>query len=63
MLVPRREPEAGLSGKYFSLTDLDNGDLKFKTDFRSVFGSVLENWLQAPSAAVLGRKFPLLLLV
>lgn len=40
--------------------DLDNGDLKFNTDFRSVYGSVLENWLGAPSAAVLGRKFPLL---
>ena len=35
-----------------------SGDLKFHTDFRSVYGSVLENWLGAPSAVVLGRKFP-----
>ncbi len=48
----------GLFGKYPSLTDLDNGDLKFNTDFRSVYGTVLEQWLAAPSAAVLGRKFP-----
>jgi uncharacterized protein (DUF1501 family) len=53
----------GLFGKYPSLTDLDNGDLKFNTDFRSVYGSVLENWLAAQSAAVLGRKFPLLPIV
>jgi len=48
----------GLFGKYPSLTDLDSGDLKFNTDFRSVYGTVLEQWLAAPSAAVLGRKFP-----
>ncbi|MDQ3199737.1 MAG: DUF1501 domain-containing protein [Verrucomicrobiota bacterium] len=53
----------GLFGKYPSLTNLDSGDLKFNTDFRSVYGTVLENWLGAPSAAVLGRKFPLLPIV
>ncbi|CAN5503065.1 DUF1501 domain-containing protein [soil metagenome] len=53
----------GLFGKYPSLTDLDHGDLKFHTDFRSVYGTVLDQWLGAPSAAVLGRKFPLLPLV
>ena len=53
----------GLFGKYPNLTDLDNGDLKFNTDFRSVYGTVLEQWLAAPSAAVLGRKFPLLPIV
>ncbi len=50
----------GLFGKYPSLTDLDNGDLKFNTDFRSVYGTVLDNWLRAPSQLVLGRKFPAL---
>lgn len=53
----------GLFGKHPSLTDLDNGDLKFNTDFRSVYGTVLEQWLGTPSAAVLGRKFPLLPIV
>ncbi len=50
----------GLFGKYPSLTDLDNGDLKFNTDFRSVYGTVLDKWLRAPSQVVLGRKFPAL---
>jgi uncharacterized protein (DUF1501 family) len=63
MFVLGGKVKPGLFGKYPSLTDLDNGDLKFNTDFRSVYGSVLENWLNAPSEAVLGRKFPLLPLV
>ena len=52
--------KAGLFGKYPSLTDLDCGDLKFNTDFRSVYGTVLDKWLKAPSQTVLGRKFPAL---
>jgi uncharacterized protein (DUF1501 family) len=52
--------KAGLFGKYPSLTDLDRGDLKFNTDFRSVYGTVLDKWLKAPSETVLGRKFPAL---
>jgi uncharacterized protein (DUF1501 family) len=55
--------KAGLFGKYPSLTDLDRGDLKFNTDFRSVYGTVLDRWLKAPSQVVLGRKFPALAFV
>ncbi|MDQ6938963.1 MAG: DUF1501 domain-containing protein [Verrucomicrobiota bacterium] len=47
----------GLFGKYPSLTNLDHGDLKFNTDFRNVYATVLERWLKAPSQVVLGRKF------
>ena len=53
----------GLFGKHPSLTDLDRGDLKFNTDFRSVYGTILDQWLKAPSQLVLGRKFPALKLV
>ncbi len=53
----------GLFGKYPSLTDLDHGDLKFNTDFRSVYGTILDQWLKAPSQTVLGRKFPALPIV
>ncbi|HJT45039.1 MAG TPA: DUF1501 domain-containing protein [Chthoniobacterales bacterium] len=55
--------KSGLFGKYPSLTELDRGDLKFNTDFRSVYGTVLDNWLKAPSQVVLGRKFPALPIV
>jgi uncharacterized protein (DUF1501 family) len=53
----------GLFGKYPSLTDLDRGDLKFNTDFRSVYGTLLDQWLKAPSQVVLGRKFSALPIV
>jgi uncharacterized protein (DUF1501 family) len=55
--------KAGLFGKHPSLTDLDQGDMKFNTDFRSVYGSILDRWLKAPSQVVLGRKFPDLAIV
>jgi len=48
----------GTAGKRPSLTDLDNGDLKYTTDFRSIYGSIMEQWLGAPSAPVLGQAFP-----
>jgi uncharacterized protein (DUF1501 family) len=50
----------GLYGAYPSLTDLHDGDLKFSTDFRSVYATALEKWLGAPSELVLGKKYPLL---
>lgn len=50
----------GLYGNYPSLTDLHDGDLKFNTDFRSVYATALENWLGAHSEMVLGKKYPLL---
>ena len=50
----------GLYGNYPSLTDLHDGDLKFGTDFRSVYATALEKWLGAPSEVVLGKKYPLL---
>ena len=49
--------KAGIIGAQPSLTDLDNGDLKFHTDFRSVYATVLENWLKTDSKPVLGREF------
>jgi uncharacterized protein (DUF1501 family) len=60
MFVLGGKVKPGLFGKYPSLTELDHGDLKFNTDFRSVYGTVLDQWLKAPSQAVLGRKFPAL---
>jgi hypothetical protein len=63
MFVLGGKVKPGMFGKYPSLTDLDRGDLKFNTDFRSVYGTVLEQWLKAPSQVVLGRKFPALPIV
>jgi uncharacterized protein (DUF1501 family) len=58
MFVLGGRVKPGLFGKHPSLTELDDGDLKFNTDFRSVYGTVLDSWLNTPSQIVLGRKFP-----
>jgi uncharacterized protein (DUF1501 family) len=50
--------KAGPIGAHPSLTDLDReGDLKFHTDFRSVYATLLERWLGCPSDGVLGGRF------
>ncbi len=49
--------KTGLAGKYPSLTQLDQGDLKWNTDFRSVYATILEKWLDTPSKPILGNQF------
>lgn len=49
--------KGGIYGDHPSLTDLDFGNLKWHTDFRSVYATVLERWLGVPSAQVLGSGF------
>jgi uncharacterized protein (DUF1501 family) len=49
--------KGGLHGAAPSLTDLDNANLRFTTDFRSVYATVLESWLEASAADVLGQRF------
>ncbi|MCG8649079.1 MAG: DUF1501 domain-containing protein [Pirellulales bacterium] len=48
---------AGLIGRHPSLTDLDQGDLKYHTDFRQVYAAILEDWLQCPSESALLDRF------
>lgn len=48
----------GVYGAHPRLDQLDtNGDLQHHTDFRSVYATVLERWLGASSAPVLGGSF------
>ena len=39
---------------------MTNGNLNFTTDFRSVYASVLQNYLGAPASDLLGGNFELL---
>ncbi len=39
------------------LADLDEGDLKYKVDFKSVYATVLKNWLAADDMAILKKKY------
>ncbi len=45
----------GFFGETPSLTELDKGDLRYSTDFRSVYASVLETVLGVDSVDVLGK--------
>lgn len=58
MFVIGPKVKAGVCGELPSLTDLDKGDLKYHTDFRSVYATVLEKWLSAPSDKILGASYP-----
>jgi uncharacterized protein (DUF1501 family) len=57
MIVAGSRVRAGLVGEHPSLSDLDNGDIKFHTDFREVYATLLERWLGWSSASVLGGGF------
>jgi len=39
------------------LEKLDNDDLVFSLDFRSIYATILDDWLKVSSEKVLGRKF------
>lgn len=51
--------KAGIYGAHPSLaaSNLDKGDLKFHTDFRCVYASILEKWLKADAGKILGTGF------
>jgi len=55
----------GLVGAHPSLDpkDLEDGDIKFGTDFRSVYATLLQDWLKTPSVPILGRQFETLPLI
>ena len=57
LFVAGGKVKTGLIGKHPSLSDLDEGDLKFTTDFRGVYAAVLEQWLGVASEPVLRGKF------
>ncbi len=53
--------KGGLYGRHPSLSELDSqGDLAYTTDFRSVYGTILERGLGASQESVLGASYPLL---
>lgn len=49
--------KGGLYGVMPSLTDLSNGDLKYQVDFRSVYYTVIDNWLKGDARSALGKVY------
>jgi uncharacterized protein (DUF1501 family) len=58
LFVVGKPVKGGLYGGTPSLTDLDNGNLKHTTDFRSVYQSMIRDWLGGDAMSVLGGGFP-----
>jgi uncharacterized protein (DUF1501 family) len=59
MFVVGPKVKGGIYGDHPSLKpdDLTDGDLKYTTDFRRVYATLLDRWLCADSAGVLKNKF------
>jgi uncharacterized protein (DUF1501 family) len=49
--------KGGLYGSLPDLSDANMGNVRFTTDFRSVYATVLERWLGRPAEPLLGAKF------
>jgi len=47
----------GLVGPHPSLTDLDNGGMRFHTDFRRLYATLLDRWLGFESRPILGQQY------
>jgi uncharacterized protein (DUF1501 family) len=50
--------KGGLHGEPPDLTDLVDGDVRHKIDFRQVYASLLDGWLGVPAQGVLGDAWP-----
>ena len=49
--------QKGLINAMPDLNDLNEGDLKYKVDFKNVFATVLRKWLDADDKEILGRQY------
>ena len=49
--------QKGIINPMPDLSDLDEGDLKYKIDFKSVYATVLDKWLGADDRSILGSQY------
>ena len=60
VLIIGSKIKGNLYGQYPSLSNLDSGNLKHDLDFRSIYATILDKWLNADSQAILGRNYEIL---
>ncbi len=58
MFLVGPQVKGGFVGEPPDLTDLLHGDIRHTIDFRSVYGSVLNSWLDLDATKVLGKTYP-----
>ena len=56
MFVAGTQVVGGIVGKHPSLSDLTDGDIKYHTDFRRLYATLLDKWLGVDSTGVLGEE-------
>ena len=49
--------QKGLLNELPDLSDLNEGDLKYKVDFKNVYATVLKKWLNTDDRIILGKQF------
>ena len=52
--------KGGVYGSHPSLDRLDNGDVTYTVDFRSVYATIIEKWFGRPADGILAGSFPAL---
>jgi uncharacterized protein (DUF1501 family) len=57
MILIGNKVKGGVYGPNPDLQDLHQGDLRWKTDFRQVYATALDDWLGSDSEVVLGGEF------
>ncbi len=57
MLFGGKLQKPGIFNDTPDLSNLDNGDLKYKVDFRDIYATVLDKWLNVSNAQVLGKQY------
>jgi len=57
VLLLGKSVRGGLHGEAPRLDALDDGDLRFTTDFRRIYATLLDDWFAAPSRELLGASF------
>lgn len=58
MIMSGSLKKAGIYNELPNLSNLDkNGDIKYTIDFRSIYASILDNWLEVNDRTILGSDF------
>jgi uncharacterized protein (DUF1501 family) len=59
LFIVGKPVKGGLYGEQPSLTStIDSGNLKYTVDFRSVYQTLIRDWLQGDASSVLGANYP-----
>lgn len=59
-LITEKHPAAGVYNDAPNLSDLQDGDLKYKIDFRDIYATVLDKWIKTDASKIIGNNFQIL---